>query len=97
MASSEFQPLKGMSDIQAPEVYLWRMMEARAREGPGADPKITRTGLALTLLHGLTPAVHNDIKLVREYQRALQVLGRFGVDEPDCTFVPYWEEQPHSP
>ncbi len=31
MASNEFQPLQGMSDIQAPEVYLWRMMEERAR------------------------------------------------------------------
>ena len=27
----EFQPLQGMSDIVAPEVYLWRMMEERAR------------------------------------------------------------------
>jgi len=32
MASNEFQPLQGMSDICAPEVYLWRMMEERARE-----------------------------------------------------------------
>ncbi|WP_372794186.1 histidine--tRNA ligase [Pontiella sp.] len=32
MASNEFQPLQGMSDIQAPEIYLWRMMEERARE-----------------------------------------------------------------
>ncbi len=32
MASNEFQPLQGMSDIQAPEIYLWQMMEARARE-----------------------------------------------------------------
>ncbi len=31
MASSEFQPLPGMSDIAAPEVYLWRMIEERAR------------------------------------------------------------------
>lgn len=31
MASNEFQPLQGMSDIQAPEIYLWRMMEERAR------------------------------------------------------------------
>lgn len=31
MASSDFQPLQGMSDIQAPEVYLWRMIEERAR------------------------------------------------------------------
>ena len=32
MASNEFQPLQGMSDIQAPEIYLWRMMEERARD-----------------------------------------------------------------
>jgi len=31
MASNEFQPLQGMSDICAPEIYLWRMMEERAR------------------------------------------------------------------
>jgi len=31
MASSEFQPLQGMSDICAPEIYLWQMMEERAR------------------------------------------------------------------
>lgn len=31
MANNEFLPLQGMSDIQAPEVYLWRMMEDRAR------------------------------------------------------------------
>ena len=31
MASNEFQPLQGMSDIQAPDVYPWRMMEERAR------------------------------------------------------------------
>jgi histidyl-tRNA synthetase len=31
MASNEFQPLQGMSDIYAPEIYLWRMMEERAR------------------------------------------------------------------
>ena len=31
MASSDFQPLQGMSDIQAPEIHLWRMMEERAR------------------------------------------------------------------
>ncbi len=31
MASNEFQPLQGMSDIQAPEIYIWRMMEERAR------------------------------------------------------------------
>ncbi len=32
MASNEFQPLQGMSDIYAPEIYIWRMMEERARE-----------------------------------------------------------------
>ena len=32
MASPEFQPLQGMSDIHAPEIYLWRMIEERARE-----------------------------------------------------------------
>jgi len=31
MASGEFQPLQGMSDICAPEIYLWRMIEERAR------------------------------------------------------------------
>lgn len=31
MASNEFQPLQGMSDIQTPEIYLWQMMENRAR------------------------------------------------------------------
>lgn len=31
MASSDFQPLQGMSDIQAPEIHLWRMIEERAR------------------------------------------------------------------
>jgi len=31
MASGEFQPLQGMSDIHAPEIYLWRMIEERAR------------------------------------------------------------------
>lgn len=31
MASGEFQPLQGMSDIHAPEVNLWRMIEERAR------------------------------------------------------------------
>ncbi|HEY5653104.1 MAG TPA: histidine--tRNA ligase [Pontiella sp.] len=31
MASNEFQPLQGMSDIVAPDIYLWRMMEERAR------------------------------------------------------------------
>ena len=29
--ANEFQPLQGMSDISAPEIYLWRMMEERAR------------------------------------------------------------------
>ena len=32
MASSEFQSLQGMSDIHAPEIYLWRMIEERARK-----------------------------------------------------------------
>ncbi|QHI70606.1 histidine--tRNA ligase [Tichowtungia aerotolerans] len=32
MASSSFQPLQGMSDIAPPDVYLWQMLEARARE-----------------------------------------------------------------
>ncbi len=32
MASNEFQPLQGMSDICAPEIYLWRMIEDRARD-----------------------------------------------------------------
>ena len=32
MASNEFQPLQGMSDIQAPEIHLWRMIEQKARE-----------------------------------------------------------------
>jgi histidyl-tRNA synthetase len=32
MASGEFQPLQGMSDIYAPEIYLWRMIEERARQ-----------------------------------------------------------------
>ena len=31
MASNEYQSLQGMSDIQAPEIFLWRMMEERAR------------------------------------------------------------------
>lgn len=31
MASSDFQPLQGMSDIGAPEIHLWRMIEERAR------------------------------------------------------------------
>lgn len=32
MASNEFQPLQGMSDIQAPEIHLWRMIEEKAQE-----------------------------------------------------------------
>ena len=32
MASNEFQPLQGMSDIYAPEINLWRMIEERARK-----------------------------------------------------------------
>jgi histidyl-tRNA synthetase len=32
MASSSFQPIQGMSDISAPEIYIWQMIEARARE-----------------------------------------------------------------
>ena len=32
MASGEFQPLQGMSDIHAPEIYLWRMIEERSRK-----------------------------------------------------------------
>lgn len=31
MASGEFQPLQGMSDICAPEIWLWQMIEERAR------------------------------------------------------------------
>lgn len=31
MASNEFQPLQGMSDIYAPDIYLWHMIEERAR------------------------------------------------------------------
>ncbi|HSR88083.1 MAG TPA: ATP phosphoribosyltransferase regulatory subunit, partial [Pontiella sp.] len=31
MASNEFQPLQGMSDIQAPEIHLWSMIEEKAR------------------------------------------------------------------
>ncbi len=31
MASSEFQPLQGMSDIGVPEIWLWQMIEQRAR------------------------------------------------------------------
>lgn len=32
MGSGEFLPLQGMSDISAPEVHAWQMIEARARE-----------------------------------------------------------------
>jgi histidyl-tRNA synthetase len=32
MASSEFQPLQGMSDIHAPDVWLWQMIEERSRK-----------------------------------------------------------------
>ncbi len=32
MASSSFQPLQGMSDISAPDVAIWQMIEERARE-----------------------------------------------------------------
>lgn len=32
MASNEFQPLQGMTDIYAPEIYIWRMIEERARK-----------------------------------------------------------------
>jgi histidyl-tRNA synthetase len=31
MASNAFQPLQGMSDIQAPEIHLWSMIEDKAR------------------------------------------------------------------
>ena len=31
MANNEFQPLQGMSDINAPEIYIWRMIEEKAR------------------------------------------------------------------
>ncbi len=31
MASNEFQPLQGMSDIYAPDIYIWRMIEEKAR------------------------------------------------------------------
>ncbi len=31
MANNEFQPLQGMSDICAPEIWLWQMIEERAR------------------------------------------------------------------
>ena len=32
MAPSSFQPIQGMSDIAPPDVYIWQMLEARARE-----------------------------------------------------------------
>lgn len=32
MASNSFQPIQGMSDIAAPDVYVWQMIEQRARE-----------------------------------------------------------------
>lgn len=32
MASSSFQPLQGMSDLAPPDIYLWQMIEERARE-----------------------------------------------------------------
>ena len=32
MASSSFQPLQGMSDITPPDIYIWQMLETRARE-----------------------------------------------------------------
>jgi len=32
MASGEFQPLQGMSDLCPPEIYLWQMIEERARK-----------------------------------------------------------------
>ena len=32
MASNEFQPLQGMSDIHAPEIYLWHMIEEQAHQ-----------------------------------------------------------------
>jgi histidyl-tRNA synthetase len=32
MASSSFQPLQGMSDLAPPDIYLWQMIEKRARE-----------------------------------------------------------------
>jgi histidyl-tRNA synthetase len=31
MASNEFQPLQGMSDIYAPDIYIWRMIEEKSR------------------------------------------------------------------
>jgi histidyl-tRNA synthetase len=32
MASNQFQPIQGMSDISPPEIVLWQMLEERARE-----------------------------------------------------------------
>lgn len=32
MASNQFQPIQGMSDIAPPDVYIWQMLETRARE-----------------------------------------------------------------
>lgn len=32
MASSDFQPLQGMSDIYAPDIFLWQQAEAQARD-----------------------------------------------------------------
>lgn len=32
MASTSHQPIQGMSDIAPPDIYLWRMIEERARE-----------------------------------------------------------------
>jgi histidyl-tRNA synthetase len=32
MASSSFQPLQGMSDLAPPDIFLWQMIEERARE-----------------------------------------------------------------
>ncbi|MBI9020038.1 MAG: histidine--tRNA ligase [Verrucomicrobia bacterium] len=32
MASTSLQPIQGMSDISPPDVYLWQMIEERARE-----------------------------------------------------------------
>ncbi len=32
MATNAFQPIQGMSDIAPPDIYIWRMIEERARE-----------------------------------------------------------------
>ena len=32
MSSTSFQPIQGMSDISPPDVYVWQMIEQRARE-----------------------------------------------------------------